>query len=210
MAAGRSHLFTSFGHRGPPRRRISITHTRRTRLPILAAIKKAREKNVVCSKTLVALEGQETAVEALCEQVTAFGRSRAKDRSAGVVSFSWSKDASDHRVFHFWEVYETNEALGSVNSAPEVKQFMENVQEHLEEPIGLALFEMTNGKLGPAAVQAGPKGEGGLDDATGASGAAGGAGYKQTSGAVDLTAIEEEDDRGFWGLKLDFPWMKKR
>lgn len=34
---------------------------------------------------------------------------------------------------------------------------------------------------------AGPKGEGGLDDATGASGAAGGASMKQTSSAVDLS-----------------------
>ncbi len=33
----------------------------------------------------------------------------------------------------------------------------------------------------------GPKGEGGLDDATGASGAAGGASMKQTSGTVDLS-----------------------
>ena len=35
-------------------------------------------------------------------------------------------------------------------------------------------------------MAAGPKGEGGLDDATGASGAAGGAGLKQTSATVDL------------------------
>lgn len=34
---------------------------------------------------------------------------------------------------------------------------------------------------------AGPKGEGGLDDATGASGAAGGASMKQTSNTVDLS-----------------------
>jgi hypothetical protein len=41
----------------------------------------------------------------------------------------------------------------------------------------------------PTAAQrcAGPKGEGGLDDATGASGAAGGASYKQTSNVIDLS-----------------------
>ena len=33
----------------------------------------------------------------------------------------------------------------------------------------------------------GPKGEGGLDDATGASGAAGGASLKQSSSTVDLS-----------------------
>lgn len=36
-------------------------------------------------------------------------------------------------------------------------------------------------------VPPGPKGEGGLDDATGASGAAGGASYKQTSRATQLS-----------------------
>lgn len=36
---------------------------------------------------------------------------------------------------------------------------------------------------------AGPKGEGGLDDATGASGAAGGASYKQTSRATQLGEV---------------------
>jgi hypothetical protein len=46
-------------------------------------------------------------------------------------------------------------------------------------------------------VCAGPKGEGGLDDATGQSGGAGGgAGYTQTSATVDLGARRTVDDPG--------------
>lgn len=41
-------------------------------------------------------------------------------------------------------------------------------------------------------MSAGPKGEGGLDDATGASGAAGGAGYKQTSRLTQLSKYSIE------------------
>ena len=46
--------------------------------------------------------------------------------------------------------------------------------------------EWRDGQLGPACAQGGPKGEGGLDDATGGSGMAGGAGLKQTSATLDL------------------------
>jgi hypothetical protein len=53
----------------------------------------------------------------------------------------------------------------------------------------MALYEWVDGALGPASMQGGPKGEGGLDDATGASGAAGGASMKQTSRSFDLGAI---------------------
>lgn len=51
----------------------------------------------------------------------------------------------------------------------------------------MALYEWNDGQLGAVCLQGGPKGEGGLDDATGASGAAGGAGLKQTSATLDLS-----------------------
>ena len=89
---------------------------------------------------------------------------------------------------------------------------MNKVQPLLDGPIGMALYEMKNGQLGAIGVQGGPRGEGGLDDATGASGAAGGASYKQTSGTVDLTKVKEEDDaeKALWGIKFELPWMKKK
>jgi hypothetical protein len=90
-------------------------------------------------------------------------------------------------VFHFWELYEGNAAMGRHNTTPEVAAFMEKVQPLLEGPVGMALYEWKDGKIGATAVQGGPRGEGGLDDATGATGAAGGASYKQTSATVDLS-----------------------
>lgn len=109
------------------------------------------------------------------------------DRTAGIVTFEFSKDAYEPNVYHFWELYDNNVAMGRHNTTPEMKKFMESTKFLLERPIGMALYEYNGGKLGAVAVQGGPKGEGGLDDATGASGAAGGASYKQTSGAVDLS-----------------------
>ena len=77
--------------------------------------------------------------------------------------------------------------MGRHNTSPELSKFMEKLADLLDRPVGMALYAMKDGKVGMAAVQGGPKGEGGLDDATGASGAAGGASYKQTSATVDLS-----------------------
>lgn len=58
---------------------------------IYAAIKKVSSKNVACSKTLVALPGKETDIEALCQQVVTFSKQRMGDRSAGIIQFDCSK-----------------------------------------------------------------------------------------------------------------------
>ena len=51
-------------------------------------------------------------------------------------------------------------------------------------------------------VQPGPKGEGGLDDATGQSGGAGGgAGYTQTSGTVELGKMRRGDEGDAFGMQ---------
>ena len=46
----------------------------------------------------------------------------------------------------------------------------------------------------PARLQGDVKGEGGLDDATGANKYGGGASLKQTSAVVNLTNVKERDD----------------
>jgi hypothetical protein len=46
---------------------------RRGALVVTAAVKKRSGKNVACTKTLVALEGQADAVQALCATVFTFG-----------------------------------------------------------------------------------------------------------------------------------------
>ena len=57
----------------------------------------------------------------------------------------------------------------------------------------------------------GPKGEGGLDDATGATGSAGGASMKQTSSVVDLGKVRRGDEGDSWGMPgFKFPWQKDK
>lgn len=79
-------------------------------------------------------------------------------------------------------------ALGRHNTRADVVAFLEDLTKEgcLEGPVGMVLYEWRDGQLGPACAQGGPKGEGGLDDATGGSGMAGGAGLKQTSATLDL------------------------
>lgn len=182
----------------------------RGRVQVLAAVKKASAKNVVCSKTLVVKPGQEDQVEQMCRDIVQFSKDRMQDRSSGIHTFECSQDNWDKNVFHFWERYESNSHLGTHNTCHEYTTFMKKIQPHLEQPVGMALYEWRDGQLGNVCVQGGPKGEGGLDDATGASGSSGGASMKQTSSAVDLTGIKEDEDkpREIWGLNFKFPWQK--
>lgn len=182
----------------------------RGRLQVVAAVKKKAEKNVVCSKTLIVTPGKEEQVAKLCQDLVVFSHERMRDKSSGINAFECSQDNWDKNVFHFWERYESNSHLGRHNTSNEFTTFMNKIQPWLEEPVGMALYEWRDGQLGNVAVQGGPKGEGGLDDATGASGSSGGASMKQTSATVDLTNIEEEpgERKDVWGLNFKLPWQK--
>ncbi|GAB4816838.1 hypothetical protein N2152v2_003884 [Parachlorella kessleri] len=209
-AALRQHAAASFVRRRPFTKAAPSPCPSRGRLQIVAAVKKAAVKNVVCSKTLVVKPGKEDQVAKLCKTLVEFSHDRMRDRGSGINAFECSQDNWDKNVFHFWERYESNTHLGRHNTAPEFKSFMEKVQPLLEAPVGMALYEWRDGQLGNAAMQGGPKGEGGLDDATGASGSSGGASMKQTSATVDLTNIEEEpgERKDSWGLTFKLPWLK--
>uniref|UniRef100_A0A1D2A4Y7 ABM domain-containing protein n=2 Tax=Auxenochlorella protothecoides TaxID=3075 RepID=A0A1D2A4Y7_AUXPR len=193
--------------------------SRPLRMATLSAIKRTTEKNVVCIKMLKIRAGSEKAVLRLCHEVTAFSKAQQKTGSSGILAFECSEDPFDDHAIHFWERYEGNVALGRHNTSTQVQSFMKKVQPHLESPIGMALYEWNDGQLGAVCLQGGPKGEGGLDDATGASGAAGGAGLKQTSATLDLTNSrdKEDDSRAVWGLgnlkkladgSFKLPWQK--
>lgn len=94
---------------------------------MLAAVKRAGVKNVVCSKTLVIKPGKEDEVAKLCKEIVEFSHARMRDRSAGIHSFECSQDNWDKNVFHFWERYESNTHLGRHNTSDEFKAFMEKV-----------------------------------------------------------------------------------
>lgn len=180
------------------------------RLNICAAVKKQREKQVVCSKTLVAKAGKEAALERKCRDILDFSLGKASNKDNGIVEFVCSRDLYESNVFHFWERYDGNVSLGRHNTSPEFMSFMEGVQDLLEEPIGLALYAFQDGQLSNVCVQGGPKGEGGLDDATGASKSAGAAGMKQTSSALNLGKVKRGDEGDSWGMGFKFPWQKKK
>lgn len=161
---------------------------------MLSAAKERSARQIVSSKTLVSKSEDAQKVQDLCQQIVKHSVERASDRTAGIIEYQCVRDNWDTNTFHFWERYLSVEHLNQHLSSPAVLSFLNDVQPHLESPIGMVYYEWKNGQLGNACVQHGPKGEGGLDDATGASGAAGGASYKQSSATVDLTQIPEHEE----------------
>lgn len=189
----------------PPPLRSTLPHLRspkhassfRTSSLTTHAVKRRNEKHIVCSKTLVATAGKESLVDEACAKlVAAVGLSGPQASPAtaaaanrrGVIEFSYGRDSYEPNVFHFWERYESNVALGRHNTREDAVAFLEALTKEglLEGPVGMVLYEWRDGQLGPACAQGGSKGEGGRDDATGGSGMAGGAGLKQTSATLDL------------------------
>lgn len=189
----------------PPAHRSTPRHA--ARAPPPSARRVGADRHVVCSKTLVASPGNEDAVAAACEALVASAGPSARD---GVLEFSFARDAYDPATFHFWERYTCNVACGRHNTRADVVKFMEGVVPLLEGPIGMALYEYRAGVgLSNACAQGGPKSEGGLDDAPGGNGMAGGAGLKQTSGTLEL-GIKEDDaaaEAPAWGMGFKLPWQ---
>lgn len=131
---------------------------------------------------------------ALCKELVAVSEQEAADRAKGIVVFQCVKDAWEPGTFHFWERYESELALGNHNGNPRMTELYDQLEPLLQRPMGMSMYEMVDGRISMSCIHIGPKGEGGLDDATGASGAAGGASYKQTSRAIDLTGISEHEE----------------
>ncbi|KAI3438791.1 hypothetical protein D9Q98_001208 [Chlorella vulgaris] len=175
----------------------------RGRLLVTAAIKVRKGKQVLCNKTLKAKEGNESEVAALCQDIAEWSRGRMADRGSGVLAFQFSEDDFEKGTFHFFEIYASQNDMTAHNNHEQVKTFVVKIQDLLEGPLGMVLYEYNDGKIGPASMEGDVKGEGGLDDATGTNRFGGGASMKQTSAVVNLTNIKEDDDeeKGLWGMK---------
>lgn len=63
----------------------------RGRLLVTAAVKVQKGKQMLCSKTLRAKEGEEAKVEELCRKVSEYSRGRMADRTSGVLAFELSQ-----------------------------------------------------------------------------------------------------------------------
>lgn len=96
-------------------------------LQVSCAIKKGSEKNVVCSKTLIGKPGQEKRVRQRCKDIVDFSKGRMSVRTSGVLAFECVQDRFDTNVFHFWERYDSNVAMGRHNNTAEMQAFMKEV-----------------------------------------------------------------------------------
>ncbi|KAJ9533729.1 hypothetical protein V8C86DRAFT_2847277 [Haematococcus lacustris] len=159
------------------------------------AVKTKGGKSVACTKTLIAKPETAEAVAKLVAEHAEYSIKAANDRENGIIVVQAMRDSWEPSTFHLWERYESNAHMARFYSSPEYKTFMAKARPHLEQPIAIALYEYNNGQIGPVCLSEGPRGEGGLDDATGASGAAGGASMKQTSASFDLGRIEDAEER---------------
>lgn len=170
---------------------------RRGPLRVEAAKKVSGARSLVLNSTLVAEAGKEQAVERLCKGVLALADERRKEKRAGILSFECYTDTYEPNVVHFWERYDTFLSMNDFHASPEYTKFLSEVRPLLTQPVQLAAYEYKDGQIGCMLNPIGPKGEGGLDDATGQGGSGGGASYKQTSQSVGQ-GIGERDG---WGLE---------
>mmetsp|Transcript_6621 Transcript_6621/g.13145 ORF Transcript_6621/g.13145 Transcript_6621/m.13145 type:complete len:199 (-) Transcript_6621:576-1172(-) len=184
--------------------------TAQCRLRVSAALKRKAPKQVACSKTLTSAPGRNKQLEQMCNSIYSYSTECRKDPKSGIVAFEFFKDPHEEGTFHFWEVYETDQAFSQHTTSTEMKAFLEKSSAIVKDSIGISLYEIKDGKIGVSSIAEGPKGEGGLEDATGA-GSVGGAGYTQTSPVVNLIRDEEEKKKDkLWGIEFNFPWFKKK
>ena len=134
------------------------TASTRHRLEVQCAVKKASLRNIVCSKTLRVKEDRVEEANKLCKGIAELAHREMQDRSNGILAFEVFQDRFDEKHIHFWERYADNTRMGRFNTSEEFQSFMKSIQDCLEEPVGLALYDWKNGQLGPLAVQGGPKG----------------------------------------------------
>lgn len=170
-------------------------------LGVRAAKRMVSDRSFLMSTTLVAKHEEEDKVVELCRLITEWGQEKQKDRTSGVLQFGCFADLYGKHTYHFMERYSSFENIVSFRSLPEHTKFMNDVRPLLTQPIALAVYEYWNGQIGHMRTPMGPKGEGGLDDATGQAGIGGGVSHKQQSKPVQNTEIPEKKDKGSWSLQ---------
>ena len=57
-----------------------------------------------------------------------FSQGKMRNAENGIESFECSSDRYEKNVFHFWERYTSNVAMGRHNNAPEMQAFMTDVR----------------------------------------------------------------------------------
>lgn len=145
---------------GCPVRRVQRgSSSGRGQLQVVAAQKKRSMKHVVFSKTLVAKKAYLGKLKRECKTMSDYAEKSMKDSENGIMGFDVFQDPFDELQIHFFERYQDSVKMGKFNSGDRFVKFMKDVQKYIEKPVGFALYEWDNGRLGSASVQGGPKGE---------------------------------------------------
>lgn len=167
------------------------------RLNVQAAKRIQSGRSLVLSSSLEVIPGQEEAAQALCKNIGSWLEEKKEDKKNGILHVECNGDAYEKNVIHFWERFDSFLSMNNIHASPEYTKFLQEVRPLLEAPVKLAAYEYNDGQIGCMMNPIGPKGEGGLDDATGQGGSGGGASYKQTSQSVSQGGIS---DREAWGM----------
>ncbi|GLJ05666.1 hypothetical protein SUGI_0022620 [Cryptomeria japonica] len=170
-------------------------------LKVQAAKKIDNSRSFLMSSTLVAKEEDKDKVAELCHSITEWAKEKQKDKASGIQQFGCFPDLYSNNTYHFMERYRSFQHIVNVRSSTEHTKFMNDVRPLLTQPIALAVYEYQDGQIGAMLNPIGPKGEGGLDDATGQGGSGGGISHKQQSKVTLNADIEEKKDRGDWSLQ---------
>jgi quinol monooxygenase YgiN len=70
------------------------------------------------------------------------------DKKSGIQCFECNVDPFEKNVFHFWERYESFQAMNDTRASLEHTKFMTDVRPLLIGPIGLAVYEYKDGQIG--------------------------------------------------------------
>ena len=147
--------------------------------------------------TLVPAAGNEEGVREQCARIVGWAQGKLDDPASGLKEFHAHADELDSNVVHIWQRFASADAMGRLHNTVEYATFHRDVAELLVEPMAMGMYRSTHdGKISCLMYPFGPKGEGGVDDATGQGGMAGGVGYKQHV-KVDLTGdVSREEESG--------------
>ena len=119
---------------GGGRRALRTRGPLRTRLTS-NAVRKGKEKNVVCTKTVVAKVEHVEKVRMLCKEYQERMKGNSSETHKGVVTFECTEDTFEENAFHFWERYKDANSFNQNMTSEDTSYFLEKVG--IRKPRGL-------------------------------------------------------------------------
>ncbi len=92
--------------------------------PALRAVKKGGQKNVVCTKTVLAKAEHAAKVKELCAKY----EEDMKENQAGILAFECTEDNFEENAVHFWERYKNSAYFNQGMQSKETTTFLKEVR----------------------------------------------------------------------------------